>query len=192
MEPVPLDEAEIIVFNGGEDIGTSIYGENPISRGIPFDKSARDQQEIEIFNAYVHPRVLKVGICRGAQLLNCLNGGTLWQDVDNHGRDHDMVILATGIILRATSTHHQMMRPNYDKAQLIAVSNESNRKYAQLDTYPTVSYPDDNNDTEIVYYPDTNTLCIQGHPEYVPGNPFANYCVDLIHHYYSEVHSCAA
>lgn len=192
MEPVPIDEADIIVFNGGEDIGTSIYGENPIGRGIPYNRSARDQHEIEVYNTYVAGPKLKVGICRGAQLLNCLNGGTLWQDVSGHGRDHVMTILANGHRMLCTSTHHQMMRPNWDKAVILAVSDEATYKYSEKDAYPEANFKDDHLDTEIIYYPDTHTLCIQGHPEYVPSNPFANYCTDLIINYLQEVQSCAA
>lgn len=192
MTQVQLDDAQIIVFNGGADIGTSIYNEEPISLGIPHIQSIRDKREIEVFNKYKDKSILKVGICRGAQLLNCLNGGTLWQDVNNHGRDHKITLLVNGKEIIATSTHHQMMRPNWDKAQLIAVAAEATYKYAQHDNYPPALDSNDRIDVEIVYYPETNCLCIQGHPEYVPNSIFANYCIDLINHYHEVTLSCAA
>lgn len=192
MTEVAVAEADIIVFNGGADIGTSIYGEQPVSRGIPRDQSLRDKREIDVFEKHRDPAILKVGICRGAQLLNCLNGGTLWQDVDKHGRDHKITILASGHTMQATSTHHQMMRPNWDKVQMIAVAAESTYKYAEKDNYPPAITAEDRLDPEILYYPETNCLCIQGHPEYVPGSIFANYCIDLINHYYQETRACAA
>jgi gamma-glutamyl-gamma-aminobutyrate hydrolase PuuD len=190
-EPVPLQEAEVVIFNGGADIGTEIYNEIPIYGGIPHQRSTRDRNEIYAYEN-LDKNVLKVGICRGGQLLNCLNGGTLWQDVNNHGRDHMMTVVETGQRLQVTSTHHQMMRPAWDKAIIIGVSDEATKKYAEKDSYPYSQFPDDRKDTEIVYYPETHSLCIQGHPEYVPGNPFAEYCIDLIRHYYDEVRSCAA
>lgn len=192
-ESIYHESADIIVFNGGADIGTEIYGEEPVYGGIPYLKSKRDRHEIEIWDKYKASPKLKLGICRGAQLLNCLNGGTLWQDVNNHGRTHAMTVLATGEKFRATSTHHQMMRPSKN-AIIIATANEATRKTAQGATYPNGIRPflDDHKDAEIVYYSDTHSLCIQGHPEYVPGSAFANYCIDLTKQYLKEVKQCVA
>jgi putative glutamine amidotransferase len=192
MENVNLDQADIIVFNGGADISTTIYNEIPVYGQIPGKMSLRDKREVDVFNHYIDPSILKVGICRGAQLLNCLNGGTLWQDVNNHGMNHPMVIVETGEKMHITSTHHQMMRPNWAKAKVIAVADEATQKVAENASYPHASFPDDHKDTEIVYYPETNSLCIQGHPEYVPGSIFADYCIGLIQHYINEVRNVQA
>lgn len=175
-----IDDADIIVFNGGADIGTKIYNESPVYNGIPFEPSHRDKMEMEVFAKYQGTDKLLVGICRGSQLLNCLNGGTLWQDVNNHNRDHLMTVVATGEKIPITSTHHQMMRPNYNTAKIIAVANEATRKSADGTKFPEFVHPDDNRDTEIVWYGNTHSLCIQGHPEYVPGSHFAEYCLELI------------
>lgn len=189
-----LELADIIVFNGGADIGTSIYNEKPVGRGIPLSPSRRDAQEIEIFNKYKNSGKLLLGICRGSQLLNCLNGGSLWQDVDNHGRSHDIHIIATGQTVRATSTHHQMMRP-HSSGQVLAIADCSRNKYADLDTWSAkggVHFPDDHKDTEIVWYPSTGSLCVQGHPEYFPMSEFASFCIDMFIHFLEEVRSVTA
>lgn len=191
-QPTSLDSADIICFNGGADIATEIYGERPAMRGIPMLESYRDAHEISVFDKYKNDTSkLKLGICRGAQLLNCLNGGTLWQDVDNHGRDHRITILETGHIMKATSTHHQMMRPNYARSIIIATADESTYKLAENASFPEAFYPDDRKDAEIVYYPDTNSLCVQGHPEYVPGSEFADYCISLVHKYMASTDKVA-
>jgi gamma-glutamyl-gamma-aminobutyrate hydrolase PuuD len=182
VEPKDFENADIIVFNGGADIGSSIYGEKPIDYRSPFEPSKRDQTEIDIFK--LSPSQLKVGICRGAQLLNCLNGGTLWQDVNQHHHDHMMTILASNEQMVTTSTHHQMMRPNLKTAKILATANLSTLKVSSLDKFQN-QIPED--DIEIVYYPDTYSLCIQGHPEYVPNSKFAKYCSDLIAYYLKEI-----
>ena len=186
---VAYELADVIIFNGGADIGTILYGEKPVGRGIPEQQSRRDHNEAEIFNKYKGGDKLLVGICRGAQLLNVLNGGTLWQDVDGHGRSHSMTICATGHKIWITSTHHQMMRP-HSSGKVLAVANEATYKYAEHDTWSRkggVFFKDDHKDTEIVWYPDTASLCIQGHPEYVPGSEFSNFCIDMISHYLEEI-----
>ena len=180
-ETLSLNQADIIVFNGGADIGTEIYNEQPAVRGVPREASLRDRNEIAIFKEYKSK--FKLGICRGSQLLNCLNGGTLWQDVNNHGRSHNIYDLQSGLICEATSTHHQMMRPNLETGQVIAVAKKATTKISYKDNWFKLGR-EEPYDTEIVWYPHTRSLCIQGHPEYVPGSVFANYCADLIATFY--------
>jgi hypothetical protein len=182
--------AEVIVFNGGADIGTKIYGEKPISRFIPEEQSQRDTTEIGVFTKFHDPAVLKVGICRGAQLLNCLNGGTLWQDVNNHGQSHLMTFLPTGEQMEVTSTHHQMMRPSVEGV-VLGYADVATRKDAERAHFPEFRYDDHHKDTEIVWYPKTSTLCIQGHPEYIPGSRFADFSIELIRHYQKETQRVA-
>lgn len=193
-QEVSYELADVIVFNGGADIGTSIYGEKPIGRGIPEQPSPRDRQETDIYYKFKGGSKLLLGICRGAQFLNCMNGGKLWQDVDNHGKSHYMTVLSSGHRLWATSTHHQMMRPGAG-GKVLAVADCAHNKYAEDDTWNYkggVFFPDDHKDTEIVWYPSTSSLCIQGHPEYVPGSEFATFCIDMIIHYLEEVRVVAA
>lgn len=183
-----IPDADIIVFNGGADIGTTIYGEQPAQFGGPKNPSNRDHQEIDIFNRWKGKKFF-FGICRGAQLLNCLNGGTLWQDVNNHERNHSMVDLATGKVIHITSTHHQMMRPS-PNGKVIGVSYESTHKTAEheRETGPLGTLQD----VEIVWYPENQSLCIQGHPEYVPDSFFAKYSMGLIDQYITEANHVAA
>lgn len=194
-QEVAYELADVIIFNGGADIGTSMYEEKPIGRGIPEMPSPRDKKEMDIYYKYSGGSKLLVGICRGAQLLNVLNGGKLWQDVDNHGRSHYMTILATGQKMWITSTHHQMMRPNPATGKVLAIADESRNKYADHASWSHrggAFFADDHKDTEIVWYPPTSSLCIQGHPEYVPNSEFATFCIDMITHYLEEVRIVAA
>lgn len=197
IEVYSPSDADLIVFNGGEDIATELYGERPVMARIPKIVSVRDQHERYVFEKFSAPAFKKMflGICRGSQLLNVLNGGTLWQHVNNHGRTHVIWDVESGDAYMATSTHHQQMRPNLKTGDLVAVARESTEKMADGRTYKgqpadmganfeSYNGPDkavsDALDTEIVWYPGTRTLCIQGHPEYVPGSEFANYCLQLI------------
>jgi gamma-glutamyl-gamma-aminobutyrate hydrolase PuuD len=187
-------EAAIVVFNGGSDIGTHIYGEEPVlfrGDGAP---SRRDLEEIRIFEELKSQNSLLLGICRGAQLLNCLNGGKLWQDVNKHARSHAMIDCRTGKTYTATSTHHQMMRPSPD-GEVLAVANESTIKQNAEGVFtfnPDKVTLNEGKDVEIVWYKKTHSLCIQGHPEYVPGTAFADYCIDLTNEYLKEALLCVA
>lgn len=181
------EKADMIIFNGGADIATSIYNEHPISRGIPYELSGRDIREIKLFENAVKNNQFILGICRGAQLVNCLNGGSLWQDVTNHGRAHDIFDVRTGETQRATSTHHQMMIPG-EGSEIIAVAYEASSKTRDNEhkAITRVYKKSGEEDLEICFYPASRSLCIQGHPEYVPKSDFANYCVNLIREKYNE------
>lgn len=192
-------EADVIILNGGADIATSIYGERSVVRGVPEDLSARDIQELKIYEEFKDDESkFFFGICRGAQLLNCLNGGTLFQHVDNHQRSHDMICLITGAVMQTTSTHHQQMRLPADilnGGEVIAISSESSIKIAEDGEHRPTPNPRDlkhGEDLEIVWYTDTRCLCIQGHPEYNPQSEFSKYCLGLLDRFYGESVKCAA
>jgi gamma-glutamyl-gamma-aminobutyrate hydrolase PuuD len=186
------EDAHILVFNGGADIGTSIYNELPVFRGIPANQGNRDRDEIQLYERFVGSKFM-MGICRGAQLLNCLNGGKLWQHVDNHQVDHQMLDLLTGKVIKVTSTHHQMMKPNLDLGQVIGIANRSYVKMSEgIDNkkYHLPMNLEDGKDIEVVWYPNTRSLCIQGHPEYVPGTEFATWSIDLMVSKYNATNTC--
>lgn len=191
-EVLKPEDADILVFNGGADIGTSIYDELPVFRGIPHQRSHRDDEEIYLYEKYVGQKFL-FGICRGAQLLNCLNGGSLWQDVDKHQRNHSMLDIRSGMVINVTSTHHQMMKPNTKMAEIIGISNESLRKDSEKQQWQATNMPKqikDGEDIEVVWYPNTRSLCIQGHPEYVPGSAFAAWSLKLMNDKYNDQLAC--
>lgn len=171
------DEADVIVFNGGPDIATSLYGEKPITGLHNFQPYARDLFETETYLRWVG-RVKFLGICRGAQMLNVLNGGSLWQDVDGHYYDHMIIDTIGTRRLKATSSHHQQMilgRTGHGIAY--AEVSQIKKRYGQV-------LEDPGKDWEVVWYPLTDSLCIQGHPEYGSATAeYRDYCKQLIEDY---------
>lgn len=180
-------DADIIIWNGGADIATSLYGEKPVAVGIPEHLSPRDEEEVSLFEKYRNDATkLLIGVCRGGQLLNVLNGGKLYQDVNGHGGDHLMIDTRTNEIITVTSTHHQQFRPNHATANVIGLSSESTFKNSASGSGAVVKTDNllKGHDVEIVWYPDTRSLCIQGHPEYVPNSRFAEYTLELINEFF--------
>lgn len=183
-------EADVIIWNGGEDIGTSIYNERPCMSGIPLQASKRDTAEIAMWNEFKsRPNKLLLGVCRGSQLLNCLNGGSLWQHVDGHNGSHEMVDLRSGEVVAVTSTHHQQMIPPEKEGVVIGVASKSTIKMrdGHRKAHVPTSNLRDGLDVEIMWYPRTHTLCIQGHPEYVPNSRFASYTKELLDACWAEM-----
>lgn len=181
MKQVHLpSDADLIIFNGGQDVATSLYGEEPIWASMPYEPTPRDQAEMEIYERFVGDAFF-LGICRGAQFLNVMNGGQLWQDVNHHNSDHTIVDLLTGRVVESTSVHHQMMRPNLQDGELIAVASASTLKQCdgRLETFRPGNVAK-GEDPEIVWYPNTRSLCVQGHPEYYPESEFAAYIINMV------------
>lgn len=185
-----LEDADILCLNGGQDIGSEIYNEKPIpwgsGYGPPRYKSRRDMMEIEQYEKAKRLGKFIFGICRGAQLATCLEGGSLWQHVTKHHTDHEIRDLLTGNIYHATSVHHQMMRPPVGVPyQIIATADKADYKVSQHDEWSSADGPP-SPDPEIIWYPEARALCVQGHPEYATRSAFADYCTKLIEHLWAD------
>lgn len=182
LVPTP-EEADIIVFTGGEDIHPSLYGQDNVASYVGFAPSRRDTYEQEVFNSFKEKP--KFGICRGAQLLTALSGGSLWQDLSHNGQ-HELTDVRTGRKLTASSIHHQMIRPG-ETGQVVATHTTKSHRVDATSSKVSVEA-----DAEIIWFFGTNSLCVQGHPEVGP-NEFTDYCFDLINEFFSkETSSCAA
>lgn len=175
---IDLSDVNMVVFTGGEDVHPEFYSE--LQGKYTSINKDRDVFEHKIFRS-LGKNVLKVGICRGAQFLNVMSGGRLIQHVNGHTTSHDITTVE-GLNLNITSTHHQMMYP-YDVKHhtLIAWS-----KYFRSETYldgrnEEHEIPINFLEPEIVHFTNTNSLCIQGHPEYDScSEETVTYCQDLI------------
>lgn len=174
-----VDDADIICFTGGEDVDPALYGEKAIPE--TYFNTRRDEVESRIYGEAVGLRKPMVGICRGAQFLNVMNGGKLWQDVNAHLGAHTVLDVRTGeYVDRMTSTHHQMMRPA-DDGEVLAVASLSTSKKCDGEHLLTDA-PVENSDVEVVWYPASMCLCFQPHPEFSHGN-CRNYFLDLFDQY---------
>lgn len=160
--------ADLVVFTGGHDVTPSLYGERNFAS---YNSKERDELERLVYNDCIDLAIPMAGICRGGQFLNVMNGGRMYQDVNSHAirGTHPITDLDTGDTVQVTSTHHQMMIPNYDKAEVIAIANLGGGKRT-LDRNGNVTEIFDDNDTEVVWYDETDSLCFQPHPEYGVGS----------------------
>lgn len=156
------EDADIIQFIGGFDIDPEMYGEHKLSRTMC--NLADDIRDKAAWRAST-PKQMKIGICRGGQILNVLNGGWMWQHVDNHAdyRGHEMEDALFGRKINVTSTHHQMMIPAKEGAELLGFARGLSANHK---TGNTERAPHNGIDPEVIWYERTNTLCFQPHPEY--------------------------
>lgn len=71
------------LFGGGDDMDPAHYGEQKMFDNVEIDAD-RDQFELELYKHVKKTGKPIFGICRGIQLLNVAEGGTLYQHIDGH------------------------------------------------------------------------------------------------------------
>lgn len=168
-----LEDCDLVVFTGGTDVSPELYGDSPHPTTSTPD-TERDKLEQKIFNEAYIMAIPMVGICRGAQFLNVMNDGYLIQNVNGHGiagchsmQTHD------GRNIQVTSTHHQMMVPAPDAHLLGWSENVATVFEAGGIISPTgIMQPLRDHqgvykEPEAVFWPRTNSLGVQYHPEYM-------------------------
>lgn len=186
-----------LIIWGGGDISPGIYGQHSCSRTAALDTpSSKDQLELNLAGRAIKMGIPIIGICRGAQMMCALAGGTLVQDVSGHTSNHSIRTIDDKIY-STTSLHHQMMFPWHTNFKLIAWSdpcrsvgymegNSINEKEAKdLEVaFPEMVDPT-KREPEIIYFPEVKALCIQGHPEFINNEEhhFIKYCQQLVDEY---------
>lgn len=133
-----LDCLDALVIAGGPDVSPERYGAQPHPlTGRP--RLLRDEWEIALLRGALARRLPVLAICRGAQLLNVVRGGTLHQHVPDVVRHHHHlprlgqfgaveVIVDTGTMLeklvgQSVSVHchhHQSLDRIGDGLQVVA------------------------------------------------------------------------
>lgn len=176
-----IEDADIVMFTGGEDVDPSLYGCE--RHDTTYSNIKRDLAEKAAFEQ-VKPHQLCIGICRGSQLMCVLNGGLLVQNVNRHATfgTHQITSLTSPKSFDITSTHHQMQYPfnlPEEEYDILYVAPRRSDYYEgdKIDIPPV--------EPEIVLYHKEGypkCLAIQGHPEFMredaPVIPMLNALID--------------
>jgi|AntDeeMinimDraft_5_1070356.scaffolds.fasta_scaffold06708_2 putative glutamine amidotransferase len=178
-------KVDLVYFNGGEDVSPIMYGEKSLP--ITYNNLKRDILEYRLYNEAIRLKIPCLGLCRGSQFLTSVQSkGKLIQDVENHTimSFHLIKLLNEDKHIEVTSTHHQMMYPFNTKHQLIAISAPRLSSYylSGENTKEVTEIIKKEGEPEIVYYPKTKCLGVQGHPEYITNydHEFPKYVRKLI------------
>ncbi|MGZ5191764.1 MAG: gamma-glutamyl-gamma-aminobutyrate hydrolase family protein, partial [Flavisolibacter sp.] len=116
------------ILTGGVDVTPSLYKESENYENAPSDfRTERDLFEKHIYEFSQENKLPLLGICRGMQLVNVLEGGKLIQDLGKANRVHkkqdtdkqheirierqSLLFETTGLaIAKVNSAHHQVVR----------------------------------------------------------------------------------
>lgn len=115
-----------LMLTGGEDVDPRYYGETRHAR-LDATDDGRDAVELALYRAARERRVPILAICRGIQLVNVAEGGTLYQDLPSqhsssvahagtqarHGlrvEPHTLLERVAGHPASVNSRHHQAVK----------------------------------------------------------------------------------
>lgn len=160
-----LEEANLIVFTGGQDICPLVYNEKNIHPSTYYTLT-RDDEEIKAYEKALKLGKKMIGICRGHQLLSALNGAVLIQDQNNPG-SHLMTTYQNESFM-INSLHHQAVFPfdlpeeDYNILGYSKHTSSYHHNGLSQEMNPPV-------EVEAIYFPKTNCLGIQCHPEMMGG-----------------------
>ena len=178
-----FDGVDALVLWGGEDIAPIYYNETRHPKNQNWDgvPSKRDANEWKAMQYAKMHNIPIIGVCRGAQFLCAFSGGTLIQHTTGHHQNH-LMTTSEGEIIETSSCHHQMMYPfavpNYE---LLAWSTEGRSTCYEGQEGQVYSDMKSRVEVEVVYFPQTRGLAIQGHPEWCEqDSEFARYCNRMV------------
>ena len=126
------DELDGLVLMGGSDVCPQTYGEAALKPEWNGDR-IRDEYEIGLLRAFMALRKPVLGVCRGAQIINVAQGGTLYQDIATqlpHALNHrnwaiyeenchaTSIVAGSGLaklypgatVVKTNSIHHQALK----------------------------------------------------------------------------------
>lgn len=146
-----------LLVPGGNDVEPSRYGQEPLETTSPADFAEQDQFEADMMAAALRCGVPVLAICRGFQLLNVEQGGTLVQELPRDSSHRN-------------SVHEVVLEPDSVLAQVLAVDSLSVSSYHHqaLDRVGNdlrVVARASDGVVEALEYEGAELLAVQWHPE---------------------------
>jgi gamma-glutamyl-gamma-aminobutyrate hydrolase PuuD len=179
-----LKKGDVLLFGGGEDISPSFYKQKPSIHTGASNPSNRDILEASLFKKALALNIPMIGVCRGAQLVCALSGGSLFQHVNAHANGSHLMTTNEGETFNVSSAHHQMMNPMATKHEVLAWSSEVLSRVHLIEDEKDIKVQIE---PEVVFFNDTNCLAIQYHPEFMNQEDYAvKYCQNLVKKYILE------
>ncbi|MQS53532.1 gamma-glutamyl-gamma-aminobutyrate hydrolase family protein [Companilactobacillus mishanensis] len=170
QHPEHVDEylklVDAVLIPGGQDVDPTLYGEKLSSMTGTISRP-RDKFELELITKVLKKNMPLMGFCRGAQMINVVLGGTLYQD--------------ESMIEGPIKVEHQQKNPMSDPSHYVslagagadllgdrlAVNSQHHQAIHELsDQLLPVAYADDGIiEAFVAKNPDQTILGYQWHPE---------------------------
>jgi putative glutamine amidotransferase len=148
--PDLLRQVDAVVLHGGGDVDPRHYGQQATAEQIYGIVAEHDEVELAVVRSALELEVPMLAICRGMQVLNVAMGGTLQQDISEHGVsseshwfvNHEVALQPGSRIAKAVGSdtltaghcvHHQALDRVADGLHIVGHSADGIVHAAELD-----------------------------------------------------------
>jgi putative glutamine amidotransferase len=180
-----INKCDGFILTGGVDVHPDFYSGKPIYNNSPANfQPERDAFEEKIYRYSQEIKLPVLGICRGMQLINVLEGGRLIQDLDDGNerhrkeeldKEHGIKVEEGTLLYKIANTfkgvvnsaHHQAIDPHALGANLVVNAYDDDEN----DNVDIIEGLEFKNKTGKAFM-----LCVQWHPERMKNkeeNPFS-------------------
>lgn len=166
-----ISNVDGLILSGGHDIDPRLYGEESQQK-IGMIWPERDQFDMRLLTGAEESHLPILGICRGAQLINVVHGGSLYQDLSyreeqtlKHNQGHTPT-LATQTADLSTGSYLARL---FDKRE-IAVNSFHHQLIKNLGKGLTIAAQAKDGVVEAFENEDASIIGVQWHPEMLHRN----------------------
>ncbi len=179
-----VEMADAFIFTGGEDISPVLYDAD-FHPSVQYIDFKRDKFEEELYRLAKKSKKPILGICRGMQLINALEGGDLIQDIKSevegasgHSFEHDL----THGILKINIDMDSYLAKQLGKSEILVNQFHHQAVKNPAMDFKIVARSRDGIAEAMEYIGAQFIQCVQFHPESLVDNypEFLNIFKDLI------------
>ena len=166
VDPVALaSRLDGLLITGGTDVDPARYGAEPHPELLQVEPD-RDEIEFALLDSAIEKDVPVLGICRGLQVINIFDGGSVHQHVPPHWqKDKPPESIEHGVEFKDGSVLQRLYGPS------LQVNTIHHQTVDRPGTHLTVTAIADDGEVEGLEHDGAPVVAVQWHPEMMTGRP---------------------
>lgn len=159
-----IDDLDALIISGGDDVHPSLYGEDELPEAR-YDPRRDLLEQVHIEQA-MNRGLPILGICRGYQLMNVVNGGQLYSDIRpmrSRTSNRGTILARKKAVIEVDSTLHELVQ-----AEQLTINSLHHQAVKMTGRgYRCVARDKDGFTQAVEHVSNSNWIGVQWHPEYL-------------------------